>query len=191
MSQKLRYGPRFGQGGAGSRVSYDHRMDKDMRKIAAMFSGLAERPLHKRELAAHKTGLAAKKRHAKAADGPEREESEMRMAEAVRKCVEILEFHMDDLIQHRKMQHRPTYCAQMAIHNVIVELRRKCGVTFADNNDAHYTERQCETQRRRDAKERAEDDANEREQQRLSRMRNMREMAERLAAKHNRGLDGT
>jgi hypothetical protein len=185
---KLRYGPRFGQGGVNSKFGHDEMLDREMRELAAVFSGLQQRPLYKRELSAHKAGVSNKKRCAKRADGPEREEAEMRMAEAVRKCVEILEFHMDDLVQHRKMPNRPHYVAQIQVHNVIYELRRKCGVTFADNNENHYTERLCEKTRRRDAREAREDVCNDREQQRLSRLRNVREMARRLAEKHNRGL---
>lgn len=184
---KLNYGPRFAGGSvAGGKVSYDERMDADMRKINAMFKGLSQRPLYKRELSLSKAKATGAKRRAKTAVGPEREEAEMRMAEAVRKCVEILEFHMDDLIQHHKVQSRPSYCMQQHIHNVIVELRNRCGVMFEERNP-QYAERACENQRRRDGHDIAEENRSEREQQRLSRMRNMREMAERLAEMHNRG----
>ena len=111
----------------------------------------------------------------------------MLMAEAVRQCVAVLEFHMEELNQHRKIANRPNYVAQMQIHNVIVELRNKCGVTFTDHNPK-YAERINEAQRRRTGHDVAEENRSEREQQRLSRMRNMKEMAERFARMHNGGV---
>ena len=180
---RLNYGKRFSNCGVSAKVGYDERIDRDMRENYNIFVGLAQQPLHKRELRVHKSVLACKKAAAKRAPGPEREDSEQRMAEAVRKCVQILEFHMEDMIQHRKVQGRPHYCTQQPIHNVIVELRHKCGVKF-DQINPQYIERQCETTRRRDAHEIAEQNHVEREQQRLSRLRNMKEQAERFIKKH-------
>jgi hypothetical protein len=188
MSQKMNYGKRWSSGGFENKVEFNEIDDRRHRKQTAhMLAIMNARPLHKKELAYYKTGVAAKKAHAKKSPGPEREEAEQRMAEAVRQCVALLEFHMEDMDQYRKVANRPSYCFQQAIHNVIYDLRRKSGVQF-DEINPRYVERQCETQRRRDAHEKAADDRDEREQQRLSRLRNMKEMAERMAEKHNAGL---
>jgi hypothetical protein len=186
MSNRINYGRRYSGGSAaGGKVGYNESDDRARRADYGMFAALARQPLHKRELRAHQTGLACKKAAGRRAPGPEREESERRMAEAVRKCVEILEFHMEDMIQHRKVAGRPHYCAQLMIHNVIVELRSRCGVSFTEHNP-HYEERQNEDSRRRNAREWKSDLDSEREQQRLSRTRNMREVAERFARMHNK-----
>jgi hypothetical protein len=186
---KLRYGPRFGQSGFSASWPYNEVDDHRMQKGFAMFAALANQAQYKKELRYYKTAKATRKAAAKKADGPEREEAELRMADAVRKCVEILEFHMEALTQHRKVANRPHYVAQMQIHNVIVELRNKCGVSFSEHNP-HYAERLCEDQRRRDGdvKGRTEYMRDDREQQRLARLRHAREMAVRLALKHNQGI---
>jgi hypothetical protein len=182
MSHHLRYGPRFGQASISNKVGYDEQIDRNQREDRARFAALAHQPLHKRELRYHNNALAHKKTMAKRTPGPEREEAEQRMAEAVRKCVEILEFHMEDMIQHRKVTGRPHYCAQLTIHNVIVELRNKCGVSFSKHNPA-YEHRQSPEIPRGDKEDYRQ---TERDQQRFARERNLREMANRFARMHNK-----
>jgi hypothetical protein len=186
MSGKMKYGPRHKQSVVQAGYKYNELADLQDRKLRMHLAFIQEcqkmQPQYKQELRQHKAATTNRKNRAGRAPGPEREESEQRMAEAVRKCVEILEFHMEDLVQHRKMAGRPHYVAQMQIHNVIYELRCKCGVSF-DAINPQYAERQCEDVRRRDAREWKDDLLNEREQQRQSRLRNMKAIAERLIAR--------
>jgi hypothetical protein len=53
--------------------------------------------------------------------------------------VEILEFHMSDMMQHRLLFNRPKHVNQLMLHNVIVELKTKCGVLFEHNSE--YTKK--------------------------------------------------
>lgn len=127
MSQKLRYGPRFSQHGAGG-YRYSESMANEMYEIAAHLGAFSPRKKYKCELAGHAVHLKAAKK--KAALGHERHDAEVRMEEALRKVVEILEFHMTDMMQHRPLPGDRQLVNQLAIHNVIYQLRRKCGVSF-------------------------------------------------------------
>jgi hypothetical protein len=129
MSSKMRYGPRFKPTIAGGPVGYDESIARatrrDMMKMHAIIKNM---PLYKQELIRHKATETSKRRRAPV--GHEREEAELRMAEAVRAVVGILEFHMADMMQHRQLSRRPKYVNQLTLHNVIVELKTRCGVSF-------------------------------------------------------------
>jgi len=177
----MRYGPRFSNAGTSSKYVYDERIDKDMREVAKFFKGLSQQPLHKRELRAHNAKTTNKKTRAKHALGSEREDAEKLLAEAVRKCVALLEFHMDAMQQHARSPVRQRYCIPLKVHNVIYELRHKCGVAFADH-DTHYTARQALDGPVQQSHEEILDSIrSEREQQRLARLRNLKEQAKRFA----------
>jgi len=127
-------GRRFGPRGGTTivKVGFDASLAEDLAQInakrAAMFANM---PRHKRELASYNAGKKSAERSR--AGRAERQESERRMVEAVRKVVEILETHMIDLMQHRSVGH--SLVNQLQIHNIIVLLRTKSGVQFDDGSE--------------------------------------------------------
>src|SRR6188768_2385924 len=125
---KMNYGPRFG-GSAKSLFSYDERVDKAMQAdTIRMAAVMKNQPQYKKEL----RGIATAKRTRQRADAARnngRKESEIRMAEALRKVVGILEMHMDDLMQYTQVGGE-RIINQTNIHNAIVMLRTKCGLNF-------------------------------------------------------------
>ena len=59
----------------------------------------------------------------------ERLVAERRMLEAMRHVVSTLEFHLEELHRTRKIGNEKGLVNQYAIHNALVLLRTKCGVT--------------------------------------------------------------
>jgi hypothetical protein len=186
----MRYGPRFGSGGFSSKVSYDEMLDKAMREDGAKMAAIYENmPLYKKELSYHKKVVTMKKN--KKQMGHDREEAELRMAEAIHKVVEILEFHMTDMMQHLRVPSHQKHVNQLNIHNVIVELKTRCGVSF--DRGGEYERKLsildeiggARTQSEREAHlaENRERLARERRAEQEDRNRRLREMAERLKAR--------
>src|SRR6187431_888716 len=139
MSKKMNYGRPLGKHYNGysvisNKMDYDPDLDREMRRdnnrIAAIMRNM---PLHKRELIHYEVGkksLATKqKRTNSVAIRAERRDAEERMEEAVRQAVDLLEFHMNDLINTRSMGNDRGLVRQNTIHDAIFMLRNKCGVT--------------------------------------------------------------
>lgn len=133
---RMRYGKRFGSSAVSAHHSYNEQTDavdrKERAKMAAIFDNLPE---YRKELIRHsgtkgRAKVIAKRRAAQATERCAREAAEIRMAEAVRKCVSILEQHMDDLIQNSRVPGVQQHVNQFSISNLIVEMRNKCGVKF-------------------------------------------------------------
>jgi molecular chaperone GrpE (heat shock protein) len=125
---KMNYGPRFG-GSAKSLFSYDERVDKAMQAdTMRMAAVMKNQPQYKKELRGIATAKRTRQRTA-AIRNNGRKESEIRMAEALRKVVGILEMHMDDLMQYTQVGNE-RIVNQTNIHNAIVMLRTKCGLNF-------------------------------------------------------------
>lgn len=181
MSNKMKYGPRFRSSMVSVGHGYDEMVDKYSRKDRAKMNAILEhQPQYKKELRIHKTTEINKKRISAIRNKNHRYEAEQRMEEAIRKVVSMLEFHMSDLMEHTYTSSRPKLVDQNNIHNVIVLLRKKCGVTF--ENDLHYDHpiridqgNGCETPEQRSERHKAE-----MAQQKLERLRNIKEMAERF-----------
>jgi len=192
MSRKLNYGTRFGQSNVSAHHtviddtgSYAARMAiRDARKMRAIMDNM---PLHAKELARYKS-TTSNKRKSRAKYQPikdERLEAERRMLEAVRKVVSILEFHMEELHRTRRVGTDKGLVNQFAITNVLVELRTKCGVYFEPNEYDHSLHLAEVLRSERRTPEQIHDETvSEREQQRLSRLRNMKAMAEKFITKH-------
>ena len=192
MSRRMNYGTRFGQ----SNVSAHHTVFDDTGSYAAkmairdankMRAIMENMPLHAKELAQYKAATT-NKRKSRAKNKPikdERLEAERRMLEAVRKVVGILEFHLEELHRTRRIGNEKGLVNQFAITNALVELRTKCGVYF-DPNEYDHSLHLAEVLRseRRTAEQIHDETVSEREQQRLSRLRNMKAMAERFITKH-------
>ena len=181
MSSRMNYGPRFRSGAVSVGPGYDERVSEASRKDRIKMKAIMEHlPQYKQELFHHKASESSKKRAAVIRNNNHRYEAEQRMEEAIRKAVAMLEFHMNDLMEHRYTTSRPKLVDQETIHNVIVLLRKKCGVIF--ENDLHYDHPikrdqggGCET-----IEQRSERVREEMKQQKISRDRNMKEMAERF-----------
>jgi hypothetical protein len=185
------FAPKFNQGIAsttydsGEQSSYANRMARaDGIRMKAI---LENAPLHQRELWAHKSSTINKKRM-RAKNQPvkdERLEAERRMLEAMRHVVSTLEFHLEELHRTRKVGNEKGLVNQFAIHNALVLLRTKCGVRF-DPNEYDHSLHLAEVLRasHRTAEQIHDETVSEREQQRLSRLRNMKALAERFITKH-------
>ena len=207
MSKKMNFERHFGSGRSiiSARFEYDAEVDRDHdrgnKRIAAIMRNM---PLHRRELIHYevaKKGQATKlRRNNTVAIREERREAEERMEEAVRQAVDLLEFHMNDLINTRKLGNQAGLVRQNTIHDAIYMLRHKCGVTF--ENETEYDHRYQKpfvvpmtmTEQREDDR-RAEQAAARRAEaaeQAEARRRNNREMAEKLAALRQKkdGEDG-
>ena len=160
-------------------------------RIAAIMRNM---PLHRRELIHYEVGkkaLATRlRRNNTVAIREERREAEERMEEAVRQAVDLLEFHMNDLINTRKLGNQAGLVRQNTIHDAIYMLRHKCGVTF--QNETEYDQRYQKPfvvpmtmTEQRDDDRRAEQAAARRAEaveQAEARRRHNREMAEKLSA---------
>ena len=188
MAQKLNYGKRWGGGGFSLKQGYDESLDRmtrqDHRKIRYLMQNM---PLHRRELIGYENGRKNSARRL-AVSKPIRDErlqAELRMAEAVRECAEILKFHMDELIQHRKMASQPPMVNQAAIHDALFALRTKCGVSF--DGDIEYDHRHVQIPRIDDPR-RVEDETKlKMHEQKRAREEHMRRVTDKLInrAKHN------
>jgi len=188
----MNHGPRFGSSAVDShytvlddRHSYAGRMARaDGAKAKAIMENA---PLHKRELWAHQAGATNKKR-SRAKSQPikdERLEAERRMLEAMRHVVSTLEFHLEELHRTRKVGNEKGLVNQYGIHNALVLLRTKCGVKFDPNEYDHHLDLADTLRHNRRTAEQVHDDiVSEREQQRLSRLRNMKAVAERFITKY-------
>lgn len=132
MSSKLRYGPRYAGSVASSHYGHDEALANDMRQQNARRAAIYEAmPLYKKELVSHKASQRNKKRRTPR-EG--RQDAEKRMVEAVRKAVDILEFHMTEMMQHRQVG-PDRLINQQILHNTIVALKTKCGVKFEDSGE--------------------------------------------------------
>jgi len=188
MAQKLNYGKRWGSGCRSMKLGYDESLDRmareDHRKIYRIMQNL---PLHRRELIGYENGRknSARRLAVTAKIKSERTEAELRMAEAVRECAEILKFHMDELIQHRKMANQPPMVNQAAVHDALFALRTKCGVTF--DGDIEYDHRHVQMPRIDDPR-RVEDETKlKMHEQKRAREEHMRRVTDKLInrARHN------
>jgi hypothetical protein len=181
MSNRMKYGPRF----KGSAVSVGYHYDEAIAGVTRrdqnrMNAILQHQPQYKQELRHYKTNEKNSKRLTAIRNKNHRYEAEQRMEEAIRKAVAMLEFHMSDLMEHTYTSARPKLVDQNNIHNVIVLLRKKCGVAF--ENDLHYDHPikidhggGCETIEQRSERHKAE-----MAEQKLYRLRSIKEMAERF-----------
>ena len=191
MSKKMNYGRHFGSGRSiiSTRFEYDAEVDRDHQRgnqrIAAIMRNM---PLHRRELIHYEVGkkaLATRlRRNNTVAIREERREAEERMEEAVRQAVDLLEFHMNDLINTRKLGNQAGLVRQATIHDAIHMLRNKCGVTFEHETEYDHryqkpfvvpmtmTETDEELHRRNQAE---------------ARRQHRREMAEKFAAQRQKG----
>jgi hypothetical protein len=185
------FAPKFNNGIAsalydsGDQSDYAHRMARaDSVKMKAIMENM---PLHAKELAQYKAAQSNRKksraRNQSAKD--ERLVAERRMLEAMRHVVSTLEFHLEELHRTRKIGNEKGLVNQYAIHNALVLLRTKCGVSFDPNEyDHHVHLAELHLAQPRAHQQWLEDVRVEREQQRLARMRNMKAVAERFIAKH-------
>jgi hypothetical protein len=185
------FAPKFNQGIAsttydsGDPDNYANTMERlDRAKMRAIQENM---PLHARELARYKAGQSNRKksrtRNQSAKD--ERLVAERRMLEAMRHVVSTLEFHLEELHRTRKIGNEKGLVNQYAIHNALVLLRTKCGVHFDPNEyDHHVHLAELHLAQPRAHQQWLEDVRIEREQQRQSRMRNMKSLAERFITKH-------
>ncbi len=192
MSRRLNYGIRFGQSSVSAHHtvlddtgSYANRMARaDRAKMRAIMENT---PLHARELQQYKAATT-NKRKSRAKNQPikdERLEAERRMLEALRKVVSTLEFHLEELHRTRKVGNEKGLVNQYGIHNALVALRTKCGVRF-EPNEYDHTLHIAEVLRSapRTEEQIHDETVSEREQQRLSRLRNMKAQAERFITKY-------
>jgi hypothetical protein len=191
MSRHKMFAPKFNNSIAsttydsGDPNSYANKMARaDGARMKAIMEHV---PLHQRELWQHQAATKNKKRM-RAKSQPvkdERLEAERRMLEAMRHVVSTLEFHLEELHRTRKMGNEKGLVNQYGIHNALVLLRTKCGVRF-DPNEYDHSLHIAEVLRgnRRTAEQVHDDIVSEREQQRLSRLRNMRSIAERFITKY-------
>jgi hypothetical protein len=188
----MNYGTRFGSSAVDSHHTvlddsggYVNRMARaDGARMKAIQENM---PLHARELAQYKAAQSNRKkswaRNQAAKD--ERLVAERRMLEAMRHVVSTLEFHLEELHRTRKIGNEKGLVNQYAIHNALVLLRTKCGVHFDPNEyDHHVHLAELHLAQPRAHQQWLEDVRVEREQQRQSRMRNMKAVAERFIAKH-------
>jgi hypothetical protein len=188
----MNYGTRFGSSAIDSHHtvlddinSYASRMARaDGAKMKAIQECM---PLHAKQLASYKAGQSNRKRQ-RANTQPDKDErlvAERRMLEAMRHVVSTLEFHLEELHRTRKIGNDKGLVNQYAIHNALVLLRTKCGVKF-DPNEYDHSLHIAEVLRgsRRTEQQWLDDVRSEREQQRLSRLRNMKSLAERFITKH-------
>jgi hypothetical protein len=185
------FAPKFNQGIAsttydsGDPNNYANRMARaDGAKMKAIMENT---PLHQRELWQHQAATKNRKRqrtkNQSAKD--ERLVAERRMLEAMRHVVSTLEFHLEELHRTRKIGNEKGLVNQYAIHNALVLLRTKCGVHFDPNEyDHHVHLAELHLAQPRAHQQWLEDVRIEREQQRQSRMRNMKSLAERFITKH-------
>ena len=192
MSRRMNYATRFGQSSVSAHHtvlddtgSYANRMARaDSAKMRAIMENT---PLHARELQQYKAATT-NKRKSRAKSQPikdERLEAERRMLEAVRKVVSILEFHLEELHRTRKVGNEKGLVNQYGIHNALVQLRTKCGVRFEPNEyDHHLHIAEVLRSDHRTAEQIHDETVSEREQQRLSRLRNMKAMAEKFITKY-------
>jgi hypothetical protein len=181
MANRLNYGKRWGSGVSSARAGYDEQLDRWAREDhAKIYRIMQNLPLHRRELIGYENGRknSARRLAVTADTKKERAEAEARMAEAVRECAEILKFHMDELIQCRKVGGQQSQVNQGAIHDTLFALRNKCGVTF--DGDIEYDHRYSQIPRIDDPR-RVEDDAKlKMHEQKRAREEHMRRVTDKL-----------
>ncbi len=180
---KINYGKRYGSGSSvvSNKVNYyeatDREEQKDRARVIGIFNSL---PQYRKENIWHQNSRKTQRTMAKRKLGrdEQRAEAEQRLADAVRKAVAILEFGMDEMMQHPTIPGVGHVVNQEKIHNVIVDLRMKCGVAFADKTE--YAARKPLTPVYQT--KRAEDDeaALRMYEQRAAREQHMRDVTERL-----------
>jgi hypothetical protein len=136
---KDRFGPKFGTMVVSNHYGHDDFIAKEMREINLRRAAIWKNtPEWKKEMQAEQRG---KKSRLTRAQKTERErlgrmEAETGMIEAVRIAVNLLEHHMAELGQNPRFASKAVN--QMAIHNVIVTLRNKCGVKFEDSGEYRH-----------------------------------------------------
>jgi hypothetical protein len=177
----MNYGPRFRSSMVEVGAHYDAALDRVMHRDNMRMQGiLNNQPQYKQELRHYKGGQRTKKQAAAIAAKNHRYEAEQRMVDTLHKVVEMLEFGMSDLMEHTYTSAKPKLVDQNNIHNVIVQLRQKCGVPFDHNPQyTHHidlaTGGGCETPAQKSERIMAE-----MKQQKLERNRSIKEMAERF-----------
>jgi len=181
MARKLNYGTRWGSGVSSARAGYDEQLDRAMREDAGkIYRVMQNLPLHRRELILYTNGRKhSARRLAVTADTKrDRAAAEARMAEAVRDAAELLKFHMDELIQHRRVTGQQSQVNQAAIHDALFALRTKCGVQF--DGDIEYDHRHVQTPRIDDPR-RVEDETKlKMHEQKRAREEHMRRVTDKL-----------
>jgi hypothetical protein len=192
MSKKMNFERHFGSGVSiiSTNFKYDAEADKQQRRdnnrIAAIMRNM---PLHKRELIHYevaKKGQATKlKRTNSVAIREERREAEEKMEEAVRAAVDLLEFHMNDLVNTRSMGNDRGLVRQATIHDAIYMLRHKCGVTF--QNETEYDHRYQKPHVVPMGMPDETDEEMRRRDQAEARRQHRRELAEKFAAQRQKG----
>ena len=132
---KLHHGPKYGTTVVSAKYQYDNVLDRDMREINAHIQARWKNaPQYKHELRDEK---AAKTRvRKKAALGTGRQDAELRMVDALREAVTLLEFHMADMMSHRIRPGDHSSVNQLQIANALYYLKHKCGVGFDDDSYA-------------------------------------------------------
>jgi len=133
---KLNYGPKY-----DTTVEHNYKPDhgvlndlrEDNKRMARFWDA---KPQYLHEQATHRA--QATKRRKKAALGTGRQDAELRMVDALREAVKLLEFHMADMTSHKI--HPGDHCSvnQLQIANALYHLKHKCGVGF---DDASYNTR--------------------------------------------------
>jgi len=134
---KLNHGPKYGTTVVSAHYQYDDVMERDMREINAHIQARWKNaPQYKHELATEKA--CKTKARKKAALGTGRQDAEMRMVDALRDAVTMLEFHMADMMSHKIRPGDHCSVNQQQIANALFHLKHKCGVGFDDDS---YKER--------------------------------------------------
>jgi len=127
---KLNYGTRYDTT-VVSNYTPDNRLLHDLRKCNDRIQRLwADKPQYLHELA-HEKGQNTKRRK-KAKLGTGRQDAELRMVDALREAVTMLEFHMADMTSHKILPGDHCSVNQQQIANALYHLKHKCGVGFDD-----------------------------------------------------------
>ena len=189
---KLNYGKRFSQHGAGGPYKFDESLDRDMREVATHMAAIWQNlPKYRKDIVYHERKVRQRKK--KELLDHERHEAELRMIEAVHKCVEMLEFHMVAMMEHQPVPGERQLINQIGVHNAIHQLRHKCGVGVKFNGESEYDhvkhvdkDLQRKMSREEERDERAEMIAAGIRDQKAARDRRYREVADRLIARAKR-----
>jgi hypothetical protein len=138
MSHRLNYGTHFKSSAVFAGAPYNAFDDKVMQRIHYF---MKNRPLHKKELAAHHAAQSNKVLSAKRRMGCKaREEAERHAADVIRLAVDILEMAMLEIQSHDvPLKNYDSSVKQIGLHNAIVALRNGCGVKF-DPNQFDYSQ---------------------------------------------------
>jgi len=132
---KLNYGPKWGTSVVSAHYETDEVLERDMNEDRARLLHLwGRKPQYLHELASEKA--CNTKRRKKAALGTGRQDAELRMADALRDAVTLLEFHMADMMSHKILPGEHSSVNQLQIANALFHLKHKCGVGFDDESYA-------------------------------------------------------